>query len=127
MSNTPKQYNITKLKQNLDYETNLTRARSGWVKNLIDSGCSCTIFTERWMFQDFVEYVAAIKTAGGTIYSEGRGTVGKLQNCLYVPSMDVNLISSGHAVEHIPNLEIAQRAGLCIIRNLQNRNADKVF
>ena len=97
------------------------------MKTLIDSGCSCTIFTERWMFQDFVEYVAAIKTAGGTIYSEGRGTVGKLQNCLYLPSMDVNLISSGHAVEHIPNLEIAQQAGPCITRDLQNRNADKVF
>ena len=79
------------------------------------------------MFQDFVEYVAAIKTAGETIYSEGRGTVGKLKNCLYVPSMDVNLISLGHAAEQIPNLKIAQRAGLCIIRDLQNRNADKVF
>ena len=41
--------------------------------------------------------------------------------------MDVNLISLGHAVEHIPNLEIAQRACLCIIRDLQNSNADKVF
>ena len=120
MSNTPKQYNVTKLKQNLDYETNLTRARNGRVKTLIDSGCRCTIFTERWMFQDFMEYVAAIKTAGGTIYSEGGVTVGKLQNCLYVPSTVINPISLGHAVEHIPNLEIAQRAGLCIIRDLQN-------
>ena len=76
MSNIPKQYNITKLKQNLDYETNLSRARNGRVKTLIDSGYSCTIFTERSMFQDFVEYFAAINTAGGTIYSEGRGTVG---------------------------------------------------
>ena len=74
-----------------------------------------------------MEYVAAVKTAGGTIYSEGRGTVGKLQNCLYVPSMDFNLISLGQAVEHIPNLVIAQREGLIIIRGLQERNADKVF
>ena len=42
-----KQYNITKLKQNSDYETNLTRAKRDRVKTLIESGCSCTIFTAR--------------------------------------------------------------------------------
>ena len=56
------------------------------------------------MFQDYVQIRAPIKTAGGTIYAVGKGTVGHIQNCLHVPTMDVNLISTsqvtGSGVSH---------------------------
>jgi hypothetical protein len=42
---------------------------------LIDSGCTVSIFADRWLFQDYVEIPAPIKTAEGTIYAVGKGTV----------------------------------------------------
>ena len=64
------------------------------VRTLAGSGRSCTIFTDRNLFTDYQPYQSPISTAGGTIKSTGRGTVGKLQNCLYVPEMNINLIST---------------------------------
>ena len=46
---------------------------------LLDSGCNCSIFTDRSMFRDYHVYRVPIQTAGGIIYSYGRGTVGHLQ------------------------------------------------
>ena len=84
------------------------------VRTLADSGCSCTIFTDRNLFKDYQPYSSPISTAGGTIRSTGRGTVGKLQNCLYVPEMNVNLISTGQVLKQIPSLRFILEDGIFI-------------
>ena len=97
------------------------------VRTLADSGCSCTIFTDRRMFTDYQPYQSPISTAGGTIKSTGRGTVGKLQNCLYVPEMNINLISTGQVLKQIPNLRFILENGAFIIQDKTVRNADIVY
>ena len=97
------------------------------VRTLADSGCSCTIFTDRNLFTDYQPYSSPISTAGGTIRSTGRGTVGKLQNCLYVPEMNINLISSGQVLKQIPNLRFILEDGVFIIQDKTGRNADVVY
>ena len=62
-------------------------------KTLIDSGCNRTIFTNRLLFKDFQKCLIPIKTAGEETYATGIGTIGKLKGCLYVPNINVNLIS----------------------------------
>ena len=79
------------------------------------------------MFQYYVEIRATIKTAEGTIYAVGKVTVGHLQNCLHVPTMDFNLISISQVTDQIPNLEIALRKGMCIIRDMSGMREDQVF
>jgi hypothetical protein len=74
-----------------------------------------------------VEISAPIKTAGGTIYAVRKGTVGHIQNCLHVPTMDVNFISSSQVTVQIPNLEIALCKGMCIIRDMSGMREDQVF
>jgi hypothetical protein len=73
---------------------------------------------DRCLFQDYVEIRAPIKTAEGTIYAVGKGTFGHIQNFLHVPTMDVNLISTSQVTDQIPNLEIALRKVMCIIRDM---------
>ena len=81
------------------------------VRALADSGCSCTIYTDRNLFIDYQPFSSPISTAGRTISSTGRGTVGKLQNCLYVPEMNINLISTGQVLKQIPNLRFILEDG----------------
>ena len=97
------------------------------VRTLADSGCSCTIFTDRRMFTDYQPYQSPISSAGGTIKSTGRGTVGKLQNCLYVPEMNINLISTGQVLKQLPNLRFILKDGVFIIQDKTGRNADIVY
>ena len=94
---------------------------------LADSGCSCTIFTDRNLFTDYQLYQSPISTAGGTIKSTGRGTVGKLQNCLYVPEMNINLISTGQVLKQIPNLRFILKNVIFIIQDKTGSNADIVY
>ena len=74
-----------------------THVQKPKVKTLVDSGCSKTIFTDRSLFSDYPPHKTSIQTTGGVIHSTGRGTVGNLQNCLHVPELNVNLISTSHA------------------------------
>jgi hypothetical protein len=60
------------------------------------------------------------------IWSTGRGTVGKLQHCLYVPAMSINLISTGQVLKQIPNLRFILEDGVFIIQVKTGRNADIV-
>jgi hypothetical protein len=55
-----------------------SRKRRPRVKTLVDSGCNCTIFTDRALFSDYEERSISIKTASNKIREVGRGTVGKL-------------------------------------------------
>jgi hypothetical protein len=82
---------------------------------------------DRCLFQDYVEIRAPIKTAGGTIFAVEEGTVGHIQNCLHVPTMDVNLISTSQVMNLIPNLEISLRKGMCIHRDMFGMQEDQVF
>jgi hypothetical protein len=120
-------YDFRHLRQNKNYQLNFDASRREWRLTLIDSGCTVSIFVDRCFFQDYVEIRAPIKTAGGTIYAVGKGTVGHIQNCLHVPTMDVNLISTSQVTDQIPNLEIALRRGMCIIRDMSGMREDKVF
>ena len=94
-----------------------THVRKLKVKTLVDSGCSKTIFTDRSLFSDYTPYKTSIQTAGGVIYSTGRGTVGNLQNCLHVPELNVNLISTSHACKSDNSLSFVIELGVLKIRD----------
>ena len=120
--------NVIKLNENRGWKLMWTRSHvRKRVRTLADSGCSCTIFTDRNLFTDYQPYSSPISTAGGTIRSTGRGTVGKLQNCLYVPEMNINLISTGQVLKQIPNLRFILEDGVFIIQDKTGRNADMVY
>ena len=88
-------------------------------KTLIDSGCNRSIFTNRSLFLDFYECLIPITSAGEEIYATGMGTVANLKGCLYVPDMNVNLISVMHVLDDFPNVSITfekpNGVGICII------------
>ena len=94
------------------------------VRTLADSGRSCTIFTDRNLFTDYQPYSSPISTAGGMIRSTGSGTVLKLQNCLYVPEMNVSLISTGQVMKQIPNLRFILKDGVFLVQEKTGCNAD---
>jgi hypothetical protein len=71
------------------------------LRAIIDSGASISIFNQRHWFRDFEEVKQPIRTAGKTIMSLGRGTVGKLHGCLYVPALQKNLISVSHVCKDL--------------------------
>ena len=122
----PKHY--IRLNENRSWKLMRTRSHvRKRVRTLADSGCSCTIFTDRNLFTDYQPYLSPISTAGGTIRSTGRGTVGKLQNCLYVPEMNINLIPTGQVLKQIPNLRFILEDGVFINRDKTGRNADIVY
>ena len=122
----PKHY--IQLKENKGWKLLWTKAHvRKKVRTLADSGCSCTIFTDRNLFKDYQPYSSPISTTGGTIRSTDRGTVGKLQNCLYVPEMNVNLISTGQVLKQIPSLRFILEDGIFIIQDKTGRNADMVY
>ena len=98
--------NISKLVENNNITAMLVKRPRCWVKTLLDSGCNCSIFTDRSMFRDYNEYRVPIQTAGGTISSTGRGTVGHLQNCLHVPDLNMNLLSTRHVTQYIDDIGI---------------------
>jgi hypothetical protein len=57
---------------------------------------------------------------------------GKAQSVIFrtvymYPPTDVNLISTSQVTDQIPNLEIALRKGMCIIRDMSEMREDKVF
>ena len=120
-------YDIQHLCQNKNYQLNFDAATRKWRLTLIVSGCTVSIFADRCLFQDYVQIRAPIKTTEGTIYTVGKGTVGHIQNCLHVPTMDVNLISTSQVTDQTPNLEIALRKGMCIIRDMSGMREDQVF
>ena len=75
---------ITNVSSKIDLAAMSYKARAGkrgYTKSLIDSGCNRHMFGNRELFQDFVETLIPIKTAGNTIYAMGVGTVGKLRGC----------------------------------------------
>ena len=76
---------------------------------------------------DYQPYFSPISTAGGTIRSTGRGTVGKLQNCLYVPEMNINLIPTGKVLKQIPNLRFILEDGVFMFQDKTGRNANIVY
>jgi hypothetical protein len=55
------------------------------------------------------------------VYATGIGTVGKLKECLYVPNMNVNLISVMHVLDDIANVSVIfekpNEVGICFIRH----------
>jgi hypothetical protein len=58
------------------------------------------------MFRDYHEYHVHIQIDGGTISSTGRDTVGHLQNCLHVPDLNMNLLSTHHVTQYIDDIGI---------------------
>ena len=89
-----------------------------WVKTLLDSGCNCSIFTDHSMFRDYNEYRVPIQTAGGTISSTGRGTVGHLQNCLHAPDLNMSLLLTHHVTQCIDDIGIEFQRHICVVRHL---------
>jgi hypothetical protein len=71
------------------------------LRAIIDSGASISIFNQRHWFRDFEEIKQPIRTAGKDIMALGRGTVGKLHGCLYVPDLQKNLISVSHVCKDL--------------------------
>jgi hypothetical protein len=69
------------------------------LKAIIDSGASVCMFNQRRYFKDMVEDDSTIRTAGKSIKAHGKRTVGYLQNCLYVPDLQRNLISVSHVCQ----------------------------
>ena len=61
------------------------------------------------------------------IRSTGRGSVGKLLNSLYVPEININLISTGQVLKQIPNLRFILEDGRFIIQDKTGRNADIIY
>ena len=118
-------YDIRHLRQIKNYQLNFDAATHEGRLTLIDSGCTVSIFADWCLFQDYVLIRAPIKTAGGTIYAVGKGSVGHIQNCLHVPTMDVNLISKSQVTDQIPNLEIGFPKGMCIIRDMSGMRDDQ--
>ena len=55
------------------------------------------------------------------MYATGIGTVGKLKVCLYVPNMNVNLISDMHVLDDIPIVSVTfekpNGIDICFIRH----------
>jgi hypothetical protein len=97
------------------------------VRTLADSGCSCSIFPNRNLFTDYQPYSSPISTAGGMIRSTDRGTVGKLQSCLYVSEININLISTGQVLKQIPTPRFILEDSVFIIQDKTGRNADIVY
>ena len=62
-----------------------------------DSGASSTLIGFRDLYHDYKEQIIPIKTAGNTIYAAGIGSVGILQNVIYVHNLQlqsaINLIT----------------------------------
>ena len=73
------------------------------------------MFGNRELFQDFVETLIPIKTAGNTVYAMGAGTVGKLRGCLYVPNLPINFISPFQAMEDINRMKIELELHKCTL------------
>ena len=65
--------NISTPVENNHVSAMLVKKPKTWVKTLLDSGCNCSILTDRSMFKDYNVYRVPIQTAGGTTYSHGRG------------------------------------------------------
>ena len=95
--------------------------RRGYTKSLIDSGCNRHMFGNRKLFQDFVETLIPIKTAGNTIYAMGVGTVGN------VPNLPINLISPFQAMEDINGLKIDLELHKCTLWHKFNKFVPIVF
>ena len=109
---------ITKVSSNIDLTAMSYKARAGkraYTMSLIDSGCNRHMFGNRELFQDFVETIIPIKTAGNTIYAMGVGTVGKLRGCLYVPNLLIILISPFQAMKDNNGLMIDLELNKCTL------------
>jgi hypothetical protein len=76
-----------------------TNTRNAKLKTIIDSGASICMFNQRRYFKDMVEDNSTIRTAGKSIKSHGKGTVGYLKCYLYVPELQRNLISVAHVCQ----------------------------
>ena len=76
------------------------------------------MFGNREVFQDFVETLIPIKTAGNTIYAMGVGTGGV---CLYVPNLPINLISPFQEIEYINVLKIDLELNKCTLWHKFNK------
>ena len=115
----PAEVDVSKLNENSSWTVMMVKAKDmpKTRKTLVDSGCNRSIFTNRELFTEYREARIPIKTAGDIIYAVGVGTVGKLQNCLHVPTMNINLISVMQAVEDIEHLAITFEAGTCTIHH----------
>ena len=65
------------------------------------------------------------------IYVTGIGTAGKLKGCLYVPNMNVKLISVMHVLDDIPNVSItfekSEGRGVCILRHRLQQFEEVIF
>jgi hypothetical protein len=72
--------NISTPVENNHVSAMIVKEPKTWVKTLQDSGCNCSMFMNRIMSKNYNLYRVPVQTAGGTIYSHGRKTVGHLQN-----------------------------------------------
>ena len=83
---------ITNVSSKIDLAALSFKARAGkrgYTKSLIDISWNWHMFGNRELFQDFVESIIPIKTAGNTIYAMGVGTVSKRRGCLYVTYLPI--------------------------------------
>jgi hypothetical protein len=121
---------ITKVSTKIDLAALSYKAKAGkrgYTKSLMDNGCNRHMFSNRELFQDFVETLIPIKTAGNTIYAMGVGTVGKLRGCLCVPNLPINLISPFQAMEDINGLKIDLELNKCTLWQKFNKFAPIVM
>jgi hypothetical protein len=109
--------NINKLVEN-SVTAMLVKGPKVWVKTLLDSGCNCSIFTDRSMYLDYHVYRVPIHTAGGIIYSYGHGSVGHLQNCLHVSDINMSLLSTHHVTQYIDDIGFEFQQHICVVRHL---------
>ena len=118
--------NISKLVEN-SVTAMLVKGSKTWVKTLLDSGCNFSIFTDRSMFRDYHVYRIPIQTAGGTIYSYGRGIVGHLQNCLQAPDLNMNLLSTHHVTQNIDDIGIEFQRHIFVVRHLFDKFPNNII
>jgi hypothetical protein len=121
---------ISKVSTKIDLAALSYKARAGkrgYIKSLIDNGCNRHMLGNWELFQDFVETLIPIKTAGNTIYAMGVGAVGRLRGCLYVSNLPINLISLFQAIEDINGFKIDLELNRCTLWHKFNKFAPIVI
>jgi hypothetical protein len=58
-----------------------------------DSGASSCLIGFKEVFHNYKQQQIPIRTAGNTIYAEGIGSVGLIQNVIHVPGIQKKLLS----------------------------------
>ena len=127
------------INENVASTLDLTLLRSGTQNNnmgsldqewIIDSGCTAHLCNNHLAFDTLYPHTEVLKGAGADIVAAGKGTIklpvvdsnGRsqwlhLENCLYMPDMDVNLLSLHNLLGDGMTAKFG--GGTCTISNAQ--------